>query len=248
MSGTSSTEIARNRTGSAGPAEVEAEFDAKASHYESDRLAPWYQAQADYLLDHLETVAGPVVDVGCGTGWLLRKLVKRFPKATGIGVDLSGRMIDEARRRAQSAGLDRLSFVHGDWENRSVRRTVRDHLDEPAALAVCVSVFHYFRDPGTALSGMHELLAPGGRLLVLDRAMDGSMVTRLWDLLHRYVVRDHVRFYRTTELIAMLERAGFSHVKLEGRINRIFWKGKMHTSMALLSAGPEPESPRSAFA
>lgn len=214
---------------------VEAEFDEKAASYEADRLSDWYRAQGEYLLDRLENVPGPVVDVGCGTGWLLRRLVQRHPGARGIGLDLSGRMIDEARERARSECPGRLSFIQGDWEDESARDQLLELLDRPASLIVCVSAFHYFRDPESALVAMRRLLASGGRVLLLDRALDRSVGTAVWGLLHRYLLRDSVRFYRTSELVGLLEGAGFIEVEILGRINRVFWRGKLHTSLVLLS-------------
>jgi hypothetical protein len=82
---------------------------------------------------------------------------------------------------------------------------------------------------------MHELLGEGGRILLLDRALDGSIGTVVWDLLHRHLIRDGTRFYRTRELVTLLEESGCHDVHVLRRINRLFWNGKMHTSLALIS-------------
>jgi SAM-dependent methyltransferase len=66
------------------------EFDAKAEVYESNRLAPWYQAQGDRVLEHLSIEPADVVlDVGCGTGYLLRQIARAWPGVIGIGVDIA---------------------------------------------------------------------------------------------------------------------------------------------------------------
>jgi SAM-dependent methyltransferase len=176
-----------------------------------------------------------VVDVGCGSGWLLRRIVERNPQAIGIGIDLSGQMIRMARKYGRAEGLDRLTFVHGDWEDSGARARLKKALHRPVALVVCVSAFHYFREPGAAIHAMHELLGEGGRILLLDRALDGSIGTVVWDLLHRHLIRDGTHFYRTRELVTLLEQSGCHDVHVLRRINRLFWKGKMHTSLALIS-------------
>src|SRR5207247_5876428 len=60
-----------------------------------------------------------VLDVGCGAGWLSRRLAKLVPEGRVIGMDIS----DEMVRRARGAGLDHdnLLFVVGEaaeipWE------------------------------------------------------------------------------------------------------------------------------------
>jgi SAM-dependent methyltransferase len=213
---------------------IEAEFDAKAPTYESNRLAGWYKAQNEAVLKAIGPVTGTVVDVGCGTGWLLRELAKRNPQADGIGVDLSGRMILNAEEQARAAQPDRLAFVRGDWEDPCTQQLVKSLLARPASAVVCVSALHYFQDPAGAVRGMVDLLGRDGRIILLDRAMDASLGTRFWDLLHRHVIRDGAQFYRTDELLGTLRSAGCQDVTVVERISRLFWQGKMHTSLSLV--------------
>lgn len=216
---------------------VAAEFDAKAPSYESDRLGAWYRAQARLVLDALEgPPRGPVLDIGCGTGFLLRELLRRYPGTAALGIDISGEMIRQARIHAEAEGLDDLSLLEADWEDPSARNLVRETLTAPPSVATCVSTMHYFADPERAFAGIRDTLAPDGHLLVVDRAMDGSAATTVWDLLHRYVIRDEVRFYRTDELVALLREAGFARVEVVGRVRALLWHGKLYTSLALLSA------------
>ena len=67
-------------TGAPSKRDVRTEFDAKAGTYEDDRLGAWYRSQDRWALEHLGDVEGPVLDVGCGTGWLLR----RWPETQGM--------------------------------------------------------------------------------------------------------------------------------------------------------------------
>ncbi len=217
-----------------GTARIRSEFDTKAPTYESDRLAPWYQAQADLVLEHIGPVAGPVVDVGCGSGWLLRCLARSTPGASLLGLDLSAGMIDVARETARSEGLPSVRFLQADWEGPQAADRVRELVGTGADVVTCVSAFHYFRDPRTALERMRSVLRPGGRLLLLERARDGAPMTALWDFLHRRFIRDQVRFYREPELAQLMTDAGFEAVESAARVQRWFWKGKVSTSLVLL--------------
>src|ERR1700733_1768343 len=59
-----------------------------------------------------------IVDLGTGTGCLLLALLKEFPSAFGIGLDLNPAAAALARRNATRLGLlDRSEFVAGDWTN-----------------------------------------------------------------------------------------------------------------------------------
>ena len=214
---------------------VREEFDAEAETYESGRMAPWYKAQGRMVLEALDRVDGPVVDVGCGTGWFLRKLAQTHPGIHGIGLDLSGAMVERARELAEMEGLKGLCFRQGDWEDPDVARQIRELLPRSAEVVTCISAFHYFRDPTGALRRMRGLLGPGGRVLVMERAKDASLLTAAWDLLHRSVLRDGVRFYRSAELKRLMTQAGLVEVRTLREVRKRFWKGKMYTSLTLLS-------------
>ena len=210
------------------------EFDAKAEVYESNRLAPWYRAQGDCVLGHLSLKPAEIVlDVGCGTGYLLRQIARSCPGVTGIGVDISPRMIEVARARAAEQGLSQLTFVAADWEQQSDEAT-RLIGCRPVACAVCVSAFHYFRTPVIALAAIHDVLRPGGQLLILDRARERSLLTLVWQYAHHFLLRDNVHFSSSTEIAGMLEQAGFRDVRVLDRLRKMLWKNKLYTSLALI--------------
>ena len=53
-----------------------------------------------------------VLDVGCGAGWLSRRLAKLVPEGRVVGMDISDEMIRHARRA--SVDFDNLMFVAGE--------------------------------------------------------------------------------------------------------------------------------------
>jgi SAM-dependent methyltransferase len=221
------------------------EFDAKAEVYESNRLGPWYQAQGDRVLEHLSLEPADVVlDVGCGTGYLLRQVARAWPGVIGIGVDIAPKMIEVARAKAAEEGLAHLTFVAADWEQPGGEAASLIGR-RPVASAVCVSAFHYFRGPVSALRAIHDVLRPGGQLLILDRARERSLLTVLWQYAHRFLLRDNVHFHASTEIVGMLEQAGFQDVRVIARLRRVLWRNKLYTSLALIR-GTRPRPARSA--
>lgn len=55
-----------------------------------------------------------ILEVGCGTGFNLQRLAKRFPKAKFTGVDVSGDMLAIARQNNQ-ANLGRMVFIEAPY-------------------------------------------------------------------------------------------------------------------------------------
>jgi len=210
---------------------IEREFNAVAADYESNRLAPWYQAHAGVILDACPPLdQGDVLDVGCGTGYLLRAFLRRSPGARGVGVDIAAGMIEQARMLAGRDGVANVRFVQGDWETLHAGRLA----DYRFRLAFCANAFHYFSAPRRAAEKLHHCLDAGGTLYVLERNKANSPLTLLWGWLHRHWIKDNVEFYTLGELIDCFRGAGFGEVEVARTINRVLWKNKLYTSVALL--------------
>jgi release factor glutamine methyltransferase len=57
-----------------------------------------------------------VLDLGTGSGCILLSLLAERPNATGVGVDISSKALDVAKRNADALGLaSRASLTVGDW-------------------------------------------------------------------------------------------------------------------------------------
>ncbi len=219
------------------PKSTRARFDARAKSYEDGRLGGWRRAQSELVLARARLHTGAaVLDVGCGTGWLLRRMAHRYSGIDGVGLDLSPRMIEIARERTRVEAVGNLAFVAGDWMHVDPRLLLQANGISAADLVCCVDALHYFSDPALALEKMFEVTASGGRLLLLDRARERSLATVVWDLVHRAILRDTRRYYRSQELLSMVAGAGFSDATLAASVRRLFWKGKLATSLALVSA------------
>lgn len=102
-----------------------------------------------------------LADLGTGTGHILTRLAPRAERA--VGIDASHAMLAVARAALEKAGLTRVELRQGDIYAPPVERGAFD-------LVVVHQVLHYLEDPARALREAAALLAPGGRLLVVDFA------------------------------------------------------------------------------
>lgn len=210
---------------------IEREFNAVAADYESNRLAPWYKAHAGLILDACPPLEdGDALDVGCGTGYLLRRFLQRSPDARGTGIDIAADMVDQAAQLARRDAVRNVRFVHADWESLDTRR-LSDHAFQ---LAFCANAFHYFSTPRRAAEKFYDVLADGGTLYILERNKSSSMLTLLWGWLHRHWIKDNVEFYALDDLVSCFRDAGFGDVSVVRTVNRLMWKNKLYTSVALL--------------
>ncbi|XUU60720.1 class I SAM-dependent methyltransferase [Erythrobacter sp. HA6-11] len=217
-------------------AAITAEFDAWAPSYESGRLAPWYQMHAREVFTHLDLAnVRRVLDIGCGTGWALRQLAGEHPQIEFHGIDLSPKMIGEAEQRAASEGLANLTFHQGDWEQMGAEIAAGKHAVQPGFdLVLALSSLHYMADLTVALAHIRESLYAGGKLVLVERDTQGSVLTRLWGALHKFVLKDGVEFADTGELMGIMQSVGFQDVRVLARKRQLLRHGKLFTSVLLI--------------
>ncbi len=139
-----------------------AAFGERAQRYDEGWLGQLHHQIADRAADlALACVPAPrrILDVGCGTGYLLGRLAARAPQAEALaGIDAAPAMIEAARRTAAD---DRLRFVVGTAER----------LPWPAAsfdLVVSTTSFDHWADQRAGLAQCARVLAPGGCLVLAD--------------------------------------------------------------------------------
>ncbi|HEV2441942.1 MAG TPA: class I SAM-dependent methyltransferase [Steroidobacteraceae bacterium] len=137
-----------------------------------------------------------VLEVGFGTGALLRMLAPRIPGGLLAGVDHSELMVRQTRARlARFAPAVRLDIRQGTDRDLSWPDAYFTHL---AAL----HAFQFWPDPDATLRRFRALLRPGGSLLLILR----SHVRRAPDWLPNPISRSADEVGGTMEA---LERAGF---------------------------------------
>src|ERR687891_111783 len=138
-------------------------FAAKAASWDQIRSLYVDDAKVEAALLNLFAERPPRnrLEFGTGTGRILQLLAPRI--GFGLGVDLSREMLAVAR-----ANLDRTSL-----RNCQVRLGDMYHLPLPDGgfeAATLHNVLHFADDPGAALAEAARVLAPGGRLVVIDFA------------------------------------------------------------------------------
>jgi len=137
-----------------------------------------------------------ILDLGCGTGLLLRRLGDREPAVRAWGVDLSADMLRVATDRRPALRLAAADAHQLPFQN--------DAFDA----VVSSSSMHHWARPDEVLLEIARVLRPGGRVVITDWA-DDFAVTHALSLILRVTDRSHVRTYNSKRARTMMERAGF---------------------------------------
>jgi ubiquinone/menaquinone biosynthesis C-methylase UbiE len=102
-----------------------------------------------------------LLDLGTGTGRMLEMFGPEIER--GLGIDLSLDMLQLARARIERAGLRHCSVRQGDIYDLALPAGSFD-------VVIIHQVLHYLDDGARAIREAARMLAPGGRLLVVDFA------------------------------------------------------------------------------
>lgn len=171
-----------------------------------DRLAPAYDRRwRPYIDATLRAVVDALpcqghehlLDVACGTGELERMLLARWPKLRITGVDLSPRMLEQARQKLAGATV---TWLVGDAASLRLPEASFD-------LVICANSFHYFTRPREALREMHRVMRPAGTLLLVDWC-DDYLACKLCSLWLRWTDPAFVQTYSLRRCQQMLTEEG----------------------------------------
>jgi ubiquinone/menaquinone biosynthesis C-methylase UbiE len=111
---------------------------------------------------------GAILDVGCGSGRLLRAAHRRWPKARLFGVDPSSGMVEAGRRLTPAemhlAGAESIPLA-----------------DASIDVAFSTIAFHHWADPGQGLREVARVLRPGGHFVLIDNVGPDWLARNLRD-------------------------------------------------------------------
>jgi demethylmenaquinone methyltransferase/2-methoxy-6-polyprenyl-1,4-benzoquinol methylase len=146
--------------------QVEAMFDSISRHYDmlnhilsmgTDRR--WRRRAVDLVGRHIRPAT--ILDVATGTGDLAIASLRLGPRKV-TGIDISGKMLEEGRRKIARLGLeDTIELVRGDSQSM-------EFADGTFDVAMSAFGVRNFEDTVAGLREMCRVLRPGGMLMILE--------------------------------------------------------------------------------
>jgi ArsR family transcriptional regulator len=142
-----------------------------AARYFAAHAAEWDQIRSLHIAESEVEAAireavgdgkiGRLVDIGTGTGRMIELFGEQAEQS--IGIDRSTEMLRLARVKLEAAGIHAVSLRQGDMYALPLP-------DGQADVVLLHQVLHYAQSPAAAIAEGARLLAPGGRLLIIDFA------------------------------------------------------------------------------
>jgi SAM-dependent methyltransferase len=176
----------------------------------ADSRETWISRNSFYYHDdraYMQFLVRPgqrVLELGCGTGDLLDALKPSY----GIGIDLSQKMIEAARRR-----FPRFQFLQGDIEDSALLAS----LEGPFDVIVLSDTIGYLDDCAQLLESLHRLCIPETRIVIAYYSWFWEPVLKLGEVLGLKMPSVELNWLSTEDTMGFLQLADFEPVKREWR-------------------------------
>jgi SAM-dependent methyltransferase len=145
-----------------------------------------------------------VLELGCGTGQLLNT----FKPSYGVGVDLSGSMIEVAREN-----FPHLEFVQGDIESPDLISS----LNGPFDFIILSDTIGYLDDCEEALARLHSLCTQDTRIIISYYSWRWQPILALGEKTGLKMPTVEMNWLSTEDTMGFLQLADFDTVKREWR-------------------------------
>ncbi|WP_020532508.1 class I SAM-dependent methyltransferase [Flexithrix dorotheae] len=188
---------------------IVAQFSKQASGYTS---LPSHSEALERLLQ-LSSVQQDdnVLDIACGSGIVSCEFAKIARHVTGI--DMTVKMIDEARKLQVKKGLQKISWEIGDV-------TDLPYADNHFSIVVSRFGFHHFLNPFQVLSEMKRVCKPKGVVMVVDVSLPDTKIEKFNEM-EKNRDNSHVAALSYTAFQKLFKKAGFSQVQQDEYVMQI---------------------------
>ncbi|HET6528391.1 MAG TPA: arsenite methyltransferase [Balneolaceae bacterium] len=149
-----------------------------------------------------------VVDLGSGAGndcFVARQLTGEEGRV--IGLDMTEKMIEKARKNAAKLGYENVEFILGDIEAMSLENNIAD-------VAVSNCVLNLVPDKQQAFAETYRILKPGGHFSISDVVTSGDLPEPLKEDAEMYAGCVSGAINRD-EYLAIVKKVGFKNLKVQ---------------------------------
>jgi ubiquinone/menaquinone biosynthesis C-methylase UbiE len=157
-----------------------------------------------------------VIELGCGPGFLLEKINKRFPNADVIGLEIDPFLVNYSNQYFQEKAAKKVQIIEGSIEKTGLMSNSFD-------FAIVRLVLEHLSDPVKAVKEVFRILKPGGKIVVIDNDFDIHLISYpnisqlriLYEAYCKSMYADGGNPKIGRELPNILRQGGFSKVDLE---------------------------------
>ena len=156
-------------------------------------MAKWAFTQFDVPDD------GMLVDIGCGGGFTIRRLLDRSNNGFVYGIDISSTSVEKSKKTNKKNIGKRCEVLLGNAENLPLK-------DNSIKLATAFETVYFWKDLEKCFAEVKRTIRPGGKFVVVNEPGDPEK--------HWEKMIPGMKSYTPDEIKQAMEAAGFIDVKI----------------------------------
>ena len=172
-----------------------AAFNQQAATYDKDIKGQHARSLYPVMLEKLSHIPfQSALDLGCGTGEMLKLILQEDVGKELYGIDLSEKMLHVAKSKLP----EQVKLLLGDSEALPFPDNIFD-------VVYCNDSCHHYPAPMTVLREVHRVLKPGGTFLMGDcwQPLVGRIIMNFY---MRHSKEGDVKIYSEAEIVSMLSK------------------------------------------
>ena len=167
-------------------------FNNQAPTYDNDIIAQHARSLYPIILERLSEISyQTALDLGCGTGEIIKLILQQDSRKSLYGIDLSDKMLEIARSKLGKAA----TLILGDSEQLPFA-------DDFFDVIYCNDSFHHYPAPNNVLSEVHRVLKPHGTFIMCD-CWQPTIGRAIMNFYMRYSNEGDVKIYSENEIRAL---------------------------------------------
>jgi ubiquinone/menaquinone biosynthesis C-methylase UbiE len=184
--------------------------------YQKIGISRWYWDYKDnFVLDQINEKDNAILDIGCGEGIMLEKLIKRYPNKNITGLDT---MLENVQIGSKYGLPIQLGDIYQlDFPENSID------------LVILMEVIEHLLDPDTAINEIHRILKPGGKLVTVFPNDAAFIIARIFTLKFKEAAYDpgHQKQWTHREIRRFLNNHNFD-ITSSISIPFLWWPISLH--------------------
>lgn len=172
-----------------------------------DKSLSGYNPRKNYklIIDEIKLKKGnTLLDVGCGTGEILKKLSTKYINVKLYGIDISQEMLKIAKKKDK---LSKIKYICCDAESLPFKDNTFDVL-------ITNESFHHYPNPQKALKEFKRVLKDNGKLILCDMYRP-IIIRNFMNFMFKFTKTGDVKIYTKNEILNLLEEYDYKNIKLK---------------------------------
>lgn len=180
-------------------------FNSVADHYDNKLLKSWFLKALQKTIELIDIKENSrILDLGCGTGNLLKILEDENKNLMLFGIDISEKMLKIA-----AAKLKKSKLILNSAENINFKENFLD-------IVFSTEAFHHFSNYNLIMKNIHKILKKDGKLIVLDVDF-GFILNKIF----HFIEPGNNKMHSPYEFKKLFKQYGFDNIR-QKRINLFF--------------------------